>query len=337
MSLQAQGQGSPQSQNSSGNVHQLPNTTNLYPDIHRPPQQQRQQQQQVTPGENNPFNLPDEFVEHVENLTKQNDELTRSNRQVREGFDVLSKKVQDGDAFQKRMLAAVAPHLVQEAPDPLDSQLENIDQQMAYYLQQLATPEGKRVKMTLENKVEQLELMRSFLTSDRENKAVIKKLQDQLSYLTDPEVSVERTIYRNVENMMLQGLERLYGTTPQVEPVIKAQLQAIRQYAIDVLSEAKQHPRGKAYIKSMKNDMRLQSDFVNHCLETVIPPAIVARMKEEKVMSEPITMDQWGKAWEQARGVQDPDLRRDIMEQLRYKYYELKNPQMQRMQQRRYR
>lgn len=334
MSLQAQGQGSPQSQNSSSNVHQLPQTNaNLYPELTQRTQPQKQPQQQTQ--NDNPFNLPQEFLEHVENLTSQNEELTRSHRQVRDGFDVLSKKVKDSDAFQQRMLAAVAPDLVAPPVDPVDEQLAGIDQQMAYYLQKLATPEGKQVKMTLENKVEQLELLRSFLTSDRENKSVIKKLQEQINYLTDPEISAERGTYRNVDTMMKQGLQRLYGNAPETQAVVKAQLQAMRNYAVDILNEAKQTPRGQAYIENMKNDMTAQAKFVNHCLESVIPPAIVARMKEEKVMSEPVTMEQWGKAWQQAQGIQDPDLRVQILEQLRYKFHELKNPQLMRMQARR--
>lgn len=300
-------QGSPQSSPVSNT------STNLYQETLRPPS--------GGPGDGHEVDNSPNFEQMFGEVSESNKRLEGQNRELSQGLSHLKKDVEGSREFQQRIMEAVNPESARQQTSEFDSKISAIDEQIEYWAQYGFTEEGKKIKHTVLNKVQNLELQRALEIEKETNKRERVALKEQVDALSNPQLTIDRQMYANMDNMVLSVLDKLYPGT-QYRGAHEAQRQAIQTLAVQYLAEIKaKHPD---FMQKMRRDNREVAKFINRVIESTLPPSIVNRLKEDKIQSEPISTNEVLRGIDVARQtIEDPDLRAEVITTLRQKFWEL--------------
>ncbi len=289
------------------------NTSSMYSELVSPPT--------GGPGDGHPIDTAPNFEQMFGEVAESNRRLEGQNQELSQGLSHLKKDVEGSRAFQERIMQAVNPDAAKQEVSGFDQKISEIDEQIEYWAQYGFTEEGKKIKHTVLNKVQNLELQRALEIEKETNNRERQAMKAQLEALSNPQLSIDRQMYANMDNMVLSVLDKLYPGK-QYAGAHEAQRQAIQGLAVQYLNEIKtKHPD---FLQKMRRDNREVAKFINRVIESTLPPSIINRLKEDKIQSEPITTQEILKQIQVARStIEDPDLRAETITLLRQKFWEI--------------
>lgn len=214
--------------------------------------------------------------------------------------------------------AAAAERRLQEVGRMLSGEEPATKDQMAWFDNILnvafeAEKNGQPIPVTVEIAT-QLAQTQKQLAEAMQLVEALKKGQRELA---DPVTTQENQTYQNIDDLISSRVEEFYG---EENPHISA---AIANAVVEEIKDMRENDPD-LWKKVMKN-RAYQQKLVDHFASQVVPKGAKRLISEVQEVTTPVTMSDLQQAMAEAKQVQDPALRSEIMTALRQQYWEIKN------------
>lgn len=213
----------------------------------------------------------------------------------------------------------------QEQVDPVDEKIGHLESQLDYYLQQglEAEKRGEPMPLTINLAVQGLQNDIAALQDKKQTQSHIKKLENQIKALSDPNVKADTAAYQNLDSMIIDNVEKIYGSGEETRIQRGAQFNAIADQISREVQNIKQ--RQPQIWDQIRRSPDKQRKMVAYFVEQNLPPMVRQKMAQEKLMSTPMGEDELLQAFQEANQIEDPELRNEIQTKIRRDYHSVRH------------
>jgi hypothetical protein len=181
---------------------------------------------------------------------------------------------------------------------------------------------GRPMPLTIENTVRQLQDKIDAYAESKANAATIKELKDKIEKLTDPERETDHRAAANINSVIIDMVERLYGQDDASYPTRAAQYNAIsEQVRNEALRLQKDQPKAWAQVRRSSD---MQAKLVEHVVSMNQPPKVRQMLEQERLKNTPVTMDDLNRAFADAKKIEDPGQREKHTAKIRQQMWEIR-------------
>lgn len=243
-------------------------------------------------------------------------EFTRTRKDLddtRAGMEGLTRKTQEQEKTLGKLREAFDPNAGEQGGDPIEA----IDAEMDSIINAAyeADKAGRPIPMTAKAYLAALQTRKDHLEFQKEIREELKKIGGQAQQANDPQMTVNRQAYSNIDSFVQQGLDQIYGLDESYLGVKKEQFGSLtRQMSATVREMQAKNPGAW---DRMRRDPQLQRQFVNQYLRQNLPPRAVEILERENLQNTPMSQQELFKAFDEAKAIKDPKARAELRTKIR--------------------
>ncbi len=222
-----------------------------------------------------------------------------------EGFD------EDRDTL-KRLKGAFAP-AKEAAPDPIADLTGSLDFFLENAMEMKA--KGTPIPLTTKLAVESFQTMIAQQQAIQELTNQIKELKGGVDRANDPESPVNNMAYAQMETFMTSAIDGLYGNDPQSQGA-KAQIYDGTVRLVQASLKELQNKAPQEWDRVRRQPQMLQQ-IVNAAIKKMVPPRAYEILEQEQLKNTPMQEGELWAAFREAKQIQDPTKRRDLIREIR--------------------
>ena len=238
------------------------------------------------------------FQELFESTQKELQSTKSESQQMQQRLKLVgdeSKKT--GETLERIKAALMGEQQQEQKGSTVDEQIEGLQAQMDYYIQQAIEAErkGSPIPLTANLAVQSLKHQIETLKEREEYRKELAEIKRALRVQGDPARSVDQIAYSIIDSHLSSVLATIYGPDEDTS----VQRDAISKLIVAELKDLqKSEPQSWDRIR---RDQNAQKRLVNHFAEKIIPPKARQIMQNDEIRRTPIGTPELVNAWREAK------------------------------------
>lgn len=270
-------------------------------------------------GQDNEIDIGELTRDYQTRMGETQSALERSNHEIQQLRDSTTKS----DKVLEGLRRVLSGDEGEEAADPVEGEIAGLEAQIDQYLTAAVQAEraGRPIPLTVNAAVQSL---RGQIEAKRQNQSLLKEiaqLRGTVDRVAHPEHGIDQQAFSDLDSKIINALETVYGTSPQMQGVKTAQWKAISELvSTEIKALRKKDP---AVWDRIRRNPKDRSEMVAHFVKQAIPPRARQILEDEQVRNTPLTLsDLWG-AWNDTKELKDPQQAIKLRQQLRPQILEM--------------
>ncbi len=196
------------------------------------------------------------------------------------------------------------------------------EQQLDYYLSEAVEAEkaGRGIPLTTNLAVQ---LFQNLIAHHEEKSTWEKRfeaLEQHSQQQRDPQTTINNQAFSNLDNHVRRGLDQLYGPGKNALQVKAHQFDAIGQS----ISQEIDHLSKTDFLQwdAIRRDPQALQELAQKHIKAMLPPQALKILEQERLQNTSMGINELRQAMSEARGIQDPTKRSEIMTAIRQDMWE---------------
>lgn len=238
------------------------------------------------------------FQDLFESTQKELQSTKAESQQMQQRLKLVGDESKKTGETLERIKAALMGNQLQETEKSgVETEIESLQQQMDYYIQQAIEAErkGSPIPLTANLAVQSLKHRIEYLQERETHKKEMAELKRQLREQGDPARGVDQIAYSNIDSHLSSVLATIYGPDEDTS----VQREAISKLIVNELKDL-QKTEPQAWDR-IRRDQTAQKKLVNHFAEKIIPPKARQILQTDEIRRTPIGTPELINAWREAK------------------------------------
>jgi hypothetical protein len=231
-----------------------------------------------------------------------------------EKYSQLESKHQQTQQTIDKIRQAFAPDGGEER-SPTEQRIAQFEAQLDHYMQAAIEAERRGQPIPLTTNLA-IQLFQGKIEQEREREQWTRELsalKRGLQQAIDPDTQIDNQTYQNLDTLVLQAMDTLYGKEPN--DIKSFQFQSVAKAVGAEIRDLKKNDPELWH--EIRRDPGRQAKMVQWIVKQTIPPKAREIMQEEHIRKTPMSTQELYQAFEEANAIEDPRERSRIRTAIR--------------------